>query len=80
MSFYAYILKSELTGQLYKGHCEGLAVRLKAHNAGKTKSTRHGIPWRVVYYEEFESREEAISRERYFKSGAGRRFISKMDL
>ncbi len=80
MTFYAYILKSRVTQGFYKGHCEDPEARLREHNAGKTKSIKHAIPWELVYVEEFETREEAMKRERYFKTAAGRRFIKGLNL
>ncbi len=56
----------------YIGHCKNIPTRLKAHNYGKVKSTKAFKPWRLVYYEEFETRAEAIERERFLKSGIGR--------
>jgi len=54
-----YVLESERDGSFYKGFTQDLAVRLKQHNAGKTKSTRAKIPWRVVYPEIFLTGAEA---------------------
>jgi putative endonuclease len=77
--FYAYVIKSIHTTFLYKGHCENLQERLKQHNAGETQSTRPHVPFDIVYFEEFSTRAEAIKREKYFKTAAGRRFLkSKM--
>jgi putative endonuclease len=73
--FYAYVIKSDVANLLYKGHCEDLEKRLKEHNSGQTKSIKNFIPFRVVYYENFSTREEAIEREKYFKSAAGRRYL-----
>ncbi|MHA7863781.1 GIY-YIG nuclease family protein [Flagellimonas marinaquae] len=73
--YYAYVLKSGVDGRLYKGHCENLEKRLKEHNAGKTKSTKGYIPWKLVYFETFTSKEEAIEREKYFKTGKGRDYL-----
>jgi putative endonuclease len=72
--YYTYILKNITKTKRYKGHTENLQVRLLQHNQGKTKSTK-GDQWFVEYYEEFELRSEAIKREKYFKSAAGRRWI-----
>ena len=52
-----------------------LAKRLAEHNSGLTFSVRPYIPFEVVYYEAFETEAEAIVREKYFKSAAGRRFL-----
>jgi putative endonuclease len=75
MTYFSYILYSANYNRFYKGHCEDLAGRLKQHNHGHTKSTKPFIPWEIVYFEEFETREEAIKKERYFKTAAGRRFL-----
>ncbi|MFC5193705.1 MULTISPECIES: GIY-YIG nuclease family protein [Bizionia] len=73
--FYTYVLKSEVDGRRYKGHTDNIASRLLEHNSGKTKSTKGYIPWELVYFESFKTREEAIERERFFKTGVGREFI-----
>ena len=74
--FYAYVLKSINSDFFYKGHCENLENRLTEHNSGKTRSIKAYVPFVVVYFEIFNTREEAIKRERYFKTAAGRRFLS----
>lgn len=73
--FYAYVIKSLKAEYFYKGHCENLEKRLKEHNSGMTVSIRNYIPFIVVYFEEYKTRQEAIEREKYFKSAAGRRFL-----
>jgi putative endonuclease len=73
--FYAYVIRSLNFDYYYKGHCENLEERLKQHNSGMTISISKFIPFDVVYFEEFEHREEAIKREKYFKTAAGRRFL-----
>ncbi|MBK7097486.1 MAG: GIY-YIG nuclease family protein [Sphingobacteriales bacterium] len=75
--FYAYVLKSEKYDYYYKGHCENLEERLKEHNDGRTISNKAYLPFSIVYFEEFETREEAIRREKYFKTAAGRKFLKK---
>ena len=77
MSYLAYILYSPSFKRYYKGHCKNIKERIKEHNSGKTKSTKAFIPWKLVYQEEFNTRENAIARERYFKTAAGRRFLKK---
>jgi len=77
MSFYAYVIYSESHQRFYKGHCENLDLRLKEHNLGKTKSNKAFRPWKIIYYEEFDTREKAIQREKYFKTAAGRKFLKK---
>lgn len=75
--FFTYVLFSEGFKRFYKGHCKDLELRLSEHNSGRVSSTKHFIPWRVIYFESFPEINEAIKREKYFKSAAGRRFLKK---
>ena len=72
---HTYVLKSLKDGSLYKGMTTDLHERLKRHNSGQTVSTKSKVPWKLVYFETFETRVEARSREKYFKTAAGRRFL-----
>jgi putative endonuclease len=49
--------------------------RLKEHNSGKTKSTKSNVPYTIVFYEVCKTREEAIAKERFIKTGLGRAHI-----
>ena len=73
--FYTYVLRSEKDGKLYVGWTDNLVRRMEAHNRGKVNSTRLRTPFEVVYYEVCFDKEKAISREKYFKTGYGRRFL-----
>lgn len=73
--YYTYILRSITDGSFYKGHCENIELRIEQHNSGTTKSISHKIPFELAYFETYETREEAIKREIYFKTAAGRKFI-----
>jgi putative endonuclease len=75
--YFAYVLKSIEHDYYYKGHCQDLEKRLQQHNSGMTESIRPYIPFQIVYFEEFEMEQEAIGREKYFKSSAGRRYLKK---
>ena len=77
--FYVYVLCSLRTGKRYIGSCEERDERLRRHNAGETKSTRTGIPWVMFYSEAFQTRIEAIRRERYFKTGRGRDELARLE-
>ncbi|MDQ6815276.1 MAG: GIY-YIG nuclease family protein [Bacteroidota bacterium] len=74
--YYAYVLKSIEHDYFYKGHCKDISMRLQQHNSGMTVSIRPYVPFQVIYYETFDTEREAIAREKYFKSAAGRRFLS----
>ena len=77
MEYFVYILKSEIDGRLYKGQTSDIDKRIIEHNSGKTKSTKDYKPWTLVYFEVFETREEAVLREKYFKTGSGREFLKE---
>jgi putative endonuclease len=78
---YVYVLRSLKDGRLYTGYTTNLKDRLQDHNAGHTKSTRNRRPLELVYSERFESKKEAMERERFFKTPEGgavkRRLISE---
>ncbi len=64
---FAYLLRCR-DGSMYAGWTNDLEARVKAHNAGEgAKYTRSRRPVELVYYEEFETREEAMSREWHLK-------------
>lgn len=64
---YAYILRCA-DDTLYSGWTNDLEKRLAAHNAGKGgKYTRCRLPLELVYFEEFDSKSDAMKREYEFK-------------
>ena len=69
--FKVYILKSDKLSRYYTGHTEDLMVRLNKHNGGFVKSTKCGVPWRIVHTEEYETRAAACQREREIKGYKG---------
>ena len=55
-------------GSYYCGWTNDLNKRLAAHNAGKgAKYTKPRLPVKLVYQEEFSTKEEAMSREWHIK-------------
>ena len=78
--FYVYVLRSGKTGRRYIGSCEELDERIRRHNLGHSKATRHGIPWRLLHSEAFLTREQAIAKEKFYKSGKGRDQLDRFDL
>ncbi|HBL39861.1 TPA: endonuclease [Candidatus Uhrbacteria bacterium] len=71
-----YILESVLSGRWYIGSTEDVESRLATHNAGRVRSSKPYIPYKVVYTESFQTRSEAVRREREIKrSGVIRKEI-----
>ena len=75
--YYVYVLRSINFNRQYVGFTSNIKNRLTQHNTGKTKSTKPYKPWKILMYEEYDSKEDAIAREKYLKSGVGREFINK---
>ena len=73
--YFAYVIKSVNSDFYYKGHCKNLDERLLQHNSGMTQSIRPYLPFQLSYFESFETKEEAIKQEKYFKTAAGRRYL-----
>ena len=75
------MLVSESTGRRYVGQTDSLARRLGEHNNAAhslTKyTTRHLGPWRLVHAESVATRSEAMGREKWLKSGAGRQWLDE---
>jgi putative endonuclease len=64
---YTYMLRCA-DGSLYTGWTNDLEARILAHNAGKgAKYTRSRLPVELAYYEAFETKREAMSREWHLK-------------
>ncbi|MDO8557308.1 MAG: GIY-YIG nuclease family protein [Candidatus Jorgensenbacteria bacterium] len=64
----------------YIGITSNLKRRIKEHNFGKNKSTRNYAPFRIFHTELFPDYIEARKREKFLKSGAGRKFLDNLGL
>jgi len=71
MGYYVYVLQSLKDKRYYIGFTTDVEARLRFHNAGLQRSTRHRIPFRLVLFEEFATKEEALKREQQIKSWKG---------
>jgi putative endonuclease len=74
---YTYVLESEKDGKHYTGYTKNLKLRLAQHNAGEVVSTKYRRPMKLIYYEACLSKQDALKRERYFKSYYGRMYLKK---
>jgi putative endonuclease len=73
--YYVYVLKSQKDGRFYIGYTDNLERRVSNHNKGKVRSTKHRIPFNLVYYEACKNQYDALHREKYLKSSYGHRYI-----
>ncbi|MBI2068668.1 MAG: GIY-YIG nuclease family protein [Candidatus Yanofskybacteria bacterium] len=75
MFFFAYVIESKKTEELYIGYSNDLRRRLEEHNNGENRSTKHNYPWKLIYYEACINQQDAIRREKYLKTNQGRRLL-----
>ncbi|MBU2508938.1 GIY-YIG nuclease family protein [Patescibacteria group bacterium] len=61
----------------YIGYSENISQRLKYHNSGKNISTKNQGLWKLIYFEAYLNKLDALGREKFLKSGSGRRFLKK---
>ena len=73
--FYVYLLHSARDNGFYIGFSTDLKRRLSEHRRGVSFATKSRGPWKLIYYEAYTEREDAEGREKFLKSGAGRRFL-----
>ncbi len=52
-------------------------VRLKEHNSGKNRFTKGHLPWKIIYTEIHPDWVTARAREKYLKSAAGKKWLTK---
>ena len=78
MDFIVYILQSKKDNSYYIGFTSDLNQRLKYHNSGKSRYTSKKMPWKVVYTEKFNTRSEAMKREKFLKKQKNQEFYSKL--
>jgi len=78
MRYFVYALRGIKDRKLYVGYSENPERRLKQHNAGETKSLFRRRPLVLIYKEGFKNELEARRRERFLKSGQGRKFLKEV--
>jgi len=73
--FYTYVLQSKKDKRFYTGATDDLRKRFKEHQDGKSTWTKSRGPFELIYYEACLEKHDAFTREKYLKSGRGKRFL-----
>ena len=76
--FYVYVLYSFKDKKLYIGYTSDLRKRIKRHLSGKTQAMKNRLPAKLIYYEAFLSKSDAIKKEKFYKSGRGHEVLYKI--
>jgi putative endonuclease len=69
--YFVYIIQSLRDGNYYTGYTSDLKRRLERHNSGYSKATKKRKPFKLVYCESYQNKNEAIKREYFLKSKIG---------
>ena len=72
---YVDVLRSETSGHFNKGCTGDLQKRFKEHNNGESSYTKSRGPYNLIFSEACANATDAYSREKYFKSGMGKKYI-----
>ena len=73
-----YILYSEKLNRYYVGYTNDFERRISEHNRIKGKYTDIGIPWILVYSEDYNDKKSARDRERFIKSMKSKQYITEL--
>ncbi|MCR4328095.1 MAG: GIY-YIG nuclease family protein [Patescibacteria group bacterium] len=76
--YWVYVLENQNDKGWYIGYTINLEKRLREHQSGygsRTTSARNN--WEMIYYEGYKNQLDAKGRERFLKSGSGRKFLKK---
>ena len=72
---YTYVIRSQKDKKFYTGFTRDLRKRFREHLSGKVDATKGRGPFAIVYYEACTNINDAVEREKYLKTGMGKRFL-----
>ena len=73
--WFIYLLQSGKDKRWYTGCTNDVRKRFKEHSEGSVASTKNRGPFNLIYYEAGFNKDDAFARERYLKSGMGKRYL-----
>jgi len=73
--FYTYVIKSKQDNRWYTGSTNDLWKRFKDHHKNSVSSTKGRGPFEPIYYEACINEQDARTKEKYLKSGPGKRYL-----
>ena len=74
--YYVYVLEEIDSKKLYIGFSTNLRQRIKTHDSKQVRSTKYGN-YKLIYYESYLHKADALGREKFLKGGSGRKYIHK---
>jgi putative endonuclease len=78
--YYVYVILNEIKDKIYIGYTGDIDQRLKRHNGLLPTKQRsytkiNNGNWKIAYKESYNTKTEALRREKYLKSHHGRDFL-----
>ncbi len=73
-----YVIISLKYENRYVGSTKNINDRIKEHNQGKCRYTKGRKPWKLIYRETYSTRSKAMEREKFLKSGQGRKYLDSI--
>lgn len=73
--YYVYVLQSLKNNRWYTGYTKNLRKRFREHQNNEARYTKGRGPFRLIYYEACLNEYDAKAREKYLKSGMGKRYL-----
>jgi putative endonuclease len=78
LPYCVYVLFSQKDPLLYIGYSTNLSNRIAKHNSGGNTSTAFRIPLDLIFCEFYLFKEDALKREKYFKTNMGKKALKLM--
>ncbi len=73
--YYVYVLQSLKSNKWYTGYTNDLRKRFNEHQNDRSTYTKGRGQFKLIYYEASLHEEDATTREKYLKSGMGKRYL-----
>ena len=73
--YYVYVLHSLKDGKNYAGYTQNLKLRFEQHQNGEVESAKHRLPLKLIYFEACINQQDALKREKYFKTHYGKMYL-----
>jgi len=76
--YYVYLLENQIDKSWYIGYTSDLRKRYQDHQNGYgCRTTSMKKNWKLIYYEAYIEKTDAVGREKFLKGGSGRKYLKK---
>ena len=76
--YFIYVLQSLKDRKLYVGYTTDLNQRIEKHNSGSVSSTKGRRPFKLIFFEGYQDKGDALRRESYLKTNEGKKMLRRM--